>query len=87
MRGMARSGILASLLIPTAIAVRLQALSKENDPMGILGRMLSFIVVVVAFTPAVCAADADKLWPVRPVRVIVPFAHWSPTEKRASGSD
>jgi tripartite-type tricarboxylate transporter receptor subunit TctC len=41
--------------------------------MGILGRMLSFIVVVVALTPAVCAADAEKAWPVRPVQVIVPF--------------
>jgi tripartite-type tricarboxylate transporter receptor subunit TctC len=41
--------------------------------MGILGRMLSFIVVVIAFAPAVRAADAEKAWPVRPVRVIVPF--------------
>jgi tripartite-type tricarboxylate transporter receptor subunit TctC len=41
--------------------------------MGNLGRMLSFIVVVVAFTPAVCAADGEKAWPVRAVQVIVPF--------------
>src|SRR5262245_7057617 len=42
--------------------------------MGISIKALSFVVLVVAMTPAVCAAGADKAWPTRLVRSIVPFA-------------
>src|SRR5262245_9081304 len=42
--------------------------------MGISIKALSFVVLVVAMTPAVCAAGADKAWPTRLVRIIVPFA-------------
>jgi len=41
--------------------------------MGILGRKLSFVVLIAAMVPAVCAAEANQTWPVRTVRVIVPF--------------
>jgi tripartite-type tricarboxylate transporter receptor subunit TctC len=42
--------------------------------MGILSKTLSFVAFMAAIAPAVCAADADKTWPVRTVRFIVPFA-------------
>jgi tripartite-type tricarboxylate transporter receptor subunit TctC len=42
--------------------------------MAISGKMLSFVAFMAAMTPAVCAAEVDKAWPVRTVRVIVPIA-------------
>jgi tripartite-type tricarboxylate transporter receptor subunit TctC len=42
--------------------------------MGILCKTLSFFAFVAAITPTVDAADADKAWPTRHVRIIVPFA-------------
>ena len=42
--------------------------------MNFLSKALSFVAFIVAFASAVCAADADKSWPTRHVRVIVPFA-------------
>jgi len=41
--------------------------------MGTLSKTLSFVAFMAAISPAVYAADADKAWPVRTVRVIVPF--------------
>jgi len=40
---------------------------------GTLSKTLSFVAFMAAISPTICAADADKAWPVRPVRVIVPF--------------
>ena len=37
-------------------------------------KTLSFVAFMAAMTPAVLAADADKAWPTRNVRIIVPFA-------------
>jgi tripartite-type tricarboxylate transporter receptor subunit TctC len=37
-------------------------------------KTLSFVAFIVAINSAVCAADADKAWPTRHVRIIVPFA-------------
>jgi tripartite-type tricarboxylate transporter receptor subunit TctC len=42
--------------------------------MTISGKTLSFVAFMAAMTPAVCAADADKAWPTRTVRIIVPIA-------------
>src|SRR5215813_881290 len=42
--------------------------------MNFLSKALSFVAFIVAFASAVWAADADKSWPTRHVRVIVPFA-------------
>jgi tripartite-type tricarboxylate transporter receptor subunit TctC len=41
--------------------------------MGIFGKSLSVVAFMAAIAPSVCAADADKTWPVRTVRFIVPF--------------
>jgi tripartite-type tricarboxylate transporter receptor subunit TctC len=46
---------------------------KEAGCMGILGRKLSFVVFMAAMVPTVCAAEAEKTWPMRTVRVMVPF--------------
>jgi tripartite-type tricarboxylate transporter receptor subunit TctC len=35
-------------------------------------KMLSFVVFMAAITPAAYAADADKAWPTRHVRIVVP---------------
>jgi hypothetical protein len=37
-------------------------------------KTLSFVAFIVAINSAVCAADVDKAWPTRHVRIIVPFA-------------
>jgi len=42
--------------------------------MGISIKALSFVALMAAMTPAVCATDADKAWPALPVRIIVPIA-------------
>jgi tripartite-type tricarboxylate transporter receptor subunit TctC len=42
--------------------------------MDIWRKTLSFVAFMLMITSAVCAADADKAWPTRHVRVIVPFA-------------
>ena len=41
--------------------------------MDILRNWLLFVAFLAAMTPAVYGAEADKTWPVRTVRVIVPF--------------
>jgi tripartite-type tricarboxylate transporter receptor subunit TctC len=41
--------------------------------MGILNKMLSLVVLMVAISPAICPAEAGGAWPTRTVRVIVPF--------------
>jgi len=51
-----------------------QTYGKEEDDMNFLSNALSFVAFIGAFVSAVCAADADKPWPTRHVRVIVPFA-------------
>ena len=42
--------------------------------MTISSKTLSFVAVMAAMTPAAFAGDADKAWPTRPVRIIVPIA-------------
>jgi len=42
--------------------------------MNFLSKALSLVAFMVAITSATCAAGADKAWPTRHVRIIVPFA-------------
>jgi len=48
--------------------------------MGISIKAFSFVALLAAMTPAVCAAEADKAWPTRPVRIIVPFSGGTTTD-------
>jgi tripartite-type tricarboxylate transporter receptor subunit TctC len=46
--------------------------------MTISSKMLSLVAFMAAITPAVCAADADKTWPTRTVRIVTTPAGSSP---------
>jgi tripartite-type tricarboxylate transporter receptor subunit TctC len=46
--------------------------------MGALSKTLSFVAFIAAITPAVSAADADKAWPERTVRIVTTSAGSSP---------
>jgi tripartite-type tricarboxylate transporter receptor subunit TctC len=51
--------------------------------MGITRRVLSLIACMTAATLASAAAEADKAWPTRPVRIIVPFSAGAATDVAA----
>jgi tripartite-type tricarboxylate transporter receptor subunit TctC len=56
---------------------------KVEDGMVILSKALSMVAFMAAIAPAVCAAEADKAWPNRAVRIIVPIAPGGATDTAA----
>jgi tripartite-type tricarboxylate transporter receptor subunit TctC len=63
-------------MLATSIArasIRVVRFGEGEDGMGILSKALSIVAFVAAIAPTAHAADADKTWPVRTVRFIVPF--------------
>jgi tripartite-type tricarboxylate transporter receptor subunit TctC len=47
---------------------------SEEEAKSASSKVLLFVAVMAAVTLAVFAADVEKAWPVRPVRVIAPVA-------------
>jgi tripartite-type tricarboxylate transporter receptor subunit TctC len=68
--------------LPNTIAfarpVKLDNSFNAEDVMTISGKMLSFVAFMAAIAPAAYAADADKAWPDRTVRIITGSAGGPP---------